>query len=33
LPEGDDSLYLAPETLVPGEEGIVTDRLTAVLGG
>jgi D-glucosaminate-6-phosphate ammonia-lyase len=33
LPEGDDSLYLAPETLVPGEEGIVTGRLSAVLGG
>jgi uncharacterized pyridoxal phosphate-dependent enzyme len=33
LPVGDDSLYLAPETLVPGEEGIVTDRLSAVLEG
>jgi uncharacterized pyridoxal phosphate-dependent enzyme len=33
LPGGDDSLYLAPETLVPGEEGIVTDRLSAVLEG
>jgi uncharacterized pyridoxal phosphate-dependent enzyme len=33
LPEGDDSLYLAPETLVPGEEGIVTGRLSAVLDG
>jgi len=33
LPEGDDSLYLAPETLVPGEEEIVTRRLSAVLEG
>ena len=33
LPEGDDSLYLAPETLVPGEEEIVTRRLGAVLEG
>ena len=33
LPEGDDSLYLAPETLVPGEEAIVTGRLSAVLEG
>lgn len=33
LPEGDDSLYLAPETLIPGEEEIVTRRLSAVLEG
>ena len=33
LPEGDDSLYVAPETLVPGEEEIVTRRLSAVLEG
>jgi hypothetical protein len=33
LPAGDDSFYLAPETLVPGEEEIVTRRLSAVLEG
>ena len=33
LPEGDDSLYLAPETLVPGEQAMVSDRLGAVLEG
>jgi L-seryl-tRNA(Ser) seleniumtransferase len=31
LPEGDDGAYLAPETLVPGEELIVTRRLGALL--
>ena len=31
LPEGGDALYLAPETLVPGEEALVTGRLGAVL--
>jgi L-seryl-tRNA(Ser) seleniumtransferase len=31
LPEGEDALFLAPETLVPGEEGIVTRRLGAIL--
>jgi L-seryl-tRNA(Ser) seleniumtransferase len=31
LPEGDDALYLAPETLVPGEELIVTRRLGEIL--
>jgi D-glucosaminate-6-phosphate ammonia-lyase len=33
LPAGDDSFYLAPETLIPGEEEIVTRRLSAVLEG
>ena len=33
LPRGDDSFYLAPETLVPGEEEIVTQQLSAVLEG
>jgi uncharacterized pyridoxal phosphate-dependent enzyme len=32
LPESDDGLYLAPETLVPGEELIVSRRLGEVLG-
>lgn len=31
LPEGGDALFFAPETLVLGEEGIVTRRLSAVL--
>jgi hypothetical protein len=31
LPEGDDGAYLAPETLVAGEELIVTRRLGALL--
>jgi uncharacterized pyridoxal phosphate-dependent enzyme len=31
LPEGEDAIYFAPETLVPGEEGIVTHRLGAIL--
>ena len=31
LPEGDDALYLAPETIVPGEEAVVTQRLSEVL--
>jgi L-seryl-tRNA(Ser) seleniumtransferase len=33
LPAGDDGLYLAPETLVPGEEAVVTRRLAAILEG
>ena len=33
LPAGDDSFYLAPETLVPGEEELVTRRLSEVLEG
>ena len=33
LPEGDDALYFAPETLVPGEESVVTRRLGSVLDG
>jgi D-glucosaminate-6-phosphate ammonia-lyase len=33
LPADDDSLYLAPETLVPGEEEVVTRRLSEVLEG
>jgi len=33
LPAGDDGLYLAPETLVPGEETMVTQRLAEVLQG
>jgi L-seryl-tRNA(Ser) seleniumtransferase len=31
LPEGDDAFYLAPETIVPGEEAVVTQRLGEVL--
>lgn len=31
LPEGDDAFYLAPETIVPGEEAVVTQRLSEVL--
>jgi uncharacterized pyridoxal phosphate-dependent enzyme len=31
LPAGDDGLYLAPETLLPGEEAVVTRRLGDVL--
>ncbi len=31
LPEDEDALYLAPETLVPGEDRTVTRRLGAVL--
>jgi L-seryl-tRNA(Ser) seleniumtransferase len=31
LPAGDDGFYLAPETLVPGEEAVVTRRLDEVL--
>jgi L-seryl-tRNA(Ser) seleniumtransferase len=31
LPAGDDGMYLAPETLVPGEENAVTQRLAEVL--
>ena len=31
LPAGDDGFYLAPETLVPGEEAVVTRRLAEVL--
>jgi L-seryl-tRNA(Ser) seleniumtransferase len=31
LPEGHDALYLAPETLVAGEEAVVTRRLGEVL--
>jgi uncharacterized pyridoxal phosphate-dependent enzyme len=31
LSEGDDAFYLAPETIVPGEEAVVTQRLTEVL--
>jgi L-seryl-tRNA(Ser) seleniumtransferase len=31
LPAGEDGLYLAPETLVPGEEAVVTRRLSEVL--
>ena len=31
LPEGDDAFYLAPETMVPGEEAVVTQRLAEVL--
>ena len=31
LPAGDDAFYLAPETLIPGEEAIVTQRLAEVL--
>ena len=31
LPERDDAFYFAPETIVPGEEAVVTQRLTAVL--
>jgi L-seryl-tRNA(Ser) seleniumtransferase len=31
LADGDDALYVAPETLQPGEETIVTDRLSAEL--
>jgi D-glucosaminate-6-phosphate ammonia-lyase len=33
LPAGDDGLYLAPETLVPGEDAVVTQRLADVLEG
>jgi uncharacterized pyridoxal phosphate-dependent enzyme len=33
LPAGDDGFYLAPETLVPGEEALVTRRLGDVLDG
>jgi D-glucosaminate-6-phosphate ammonia-lyase len=33
LPAGDDGLYIAPETLVPGEEAVVTTRLGDVLDG
>jgi L-seryl-tRNA(Ser) seleniumtransferase len=31
LPSADDGFYLAPETLVPGEEAVVTRRLAEVL--
>jgi D-glucosaminate-6-phosphate ammonia-lyase len=31
LPAGDDGFYLAPETIVPGEEAVVTRRLAEVL--
>jgi hypothetical protein len=31
LPAGEDGFYLAPETLAPGEEGVVTRRLGEVL--
>ncbi len=31
LPAGDDGFYLAPETLAPGEEAVVTQRLAEVL--
>jgi D-glucosaminate-6-phosphate ammonia-lyase len=31
LPERDDAFYLAPETIVPGEEAVVTQRLAEVL--
>ena len=31
LPAGDDGFFLAPETLVPGEETVVTRRLAEVL--
>ena len=31
LPDGDDRFYVAPETIVPGEEAVVTQRLTEVL--
>ena len=31
LAEGEDALFFAPETLVPGEEAVVTRRLGAVL--
>jgi L-seryl-tRNA(Ser) seleniumtransferase len=33
LPAGEDGFYLAPETLVPGEEAVVTQRLRDVLDG
>jgi L-seryl-tRNA(Ser) seleniumtransferase len=33
LPAEADGLYLAPETLLPGEETVVTQRLAAVLEG
>ena len=32
-PYREDGFYLAPETLVPGEEAVVTRRLGEVLGG
>jgi L-seryl-tRNA(Ser) seleniumtransferase len=32
LPAGEDGLHLAPETLVPGQEAVVTRRLGEVLG-
>jgi L-seryl-tRNA(Ser) seleniumtransferase len=31
LPGGGDSFYVAPETLLPGEEVVVTDRLGQLL--
>ena len=31
LPAGEDGFYLAPETLVPGEEAVVTSRLADIL--
>ena len=31
LPAGDDGFHVAPETLMPGEEAVVTRRLTEVL--
>ena len=31
LPERDDAFYVAPETIVPGEEAVVTQRLAEVL--
>ena len=31
LPAGEDGFYLAPETLVPGEEAVVTSRLAEIL--
>ena len=31
-PEGDDGIYVNPQTLMEGEEVVIADRLAAILG-